>query len=236
MAEAYRIAEEHSRQSSARGEVQYDRKTRGVILKPGDRVLVRNLGGQGGPGKLRSYWEKEIYVVKEQVSENPVYIVCPENGGNRKTRTLHRNLLLLVNDLPVEAPPKSPCSKKPAKERQTHVQTIKDPRDKERSNFIRDNDTTDSDEEGDLGGYWLRVPASLTKSGSDDPTEQVPATEQFSQVQRGDNQNQVSVRKKQRIPWRDDPPAQVPERVPARELFSQGHRRTYTRSDPTSYG
>lgn len=123
MAEAYRIAEEHSRQSSARGKEQYDRKTRGVILRSGDRVLVRNLGGQGGPGKLRSYWEKEIYVVKEQVSENPVYIVCPENGGNRKTRTLHRNLLLLVNDLPVEAPPKSPCSKKPAKERHKHGQT-----------------------------------------------------------------------------------------------------------------
>ncbi len=86
-----------------------------------------------------------------RIVRKPVYIVCTENEGNRKTRTLHRKLLL-VNDLPVESPPKSPCSKKPAKERQTHVQTNKDPRDKERSNFIRDNDTTDLDEEGDLGG------------------------------------------------------------------------------------
>ncbi|KAI2645563.1 Retrovirus-related Pol polyprotein [Labeo rohita] len=173
------------------GKEQYDRKTRGVILKPGDRVLVRNLGGQGGPGKLRSYWEKEVYVVKKQVSDNPVYVVCPENGGNRKTRTLHRNLLLLVNDLPVEAPPKSPCSKKPAKEKETQMQTNKDSKDKKRRNYIRDSDTTDSDEDGDLGGYCLRVPVSLTEPERDDPPERASANEQFGQVQRRDSQNQM---------------------------------------------
>ncbi len=44
MSEAYQIAESHSRQSSARGKAQYDRKMRGVVLKAGDRVLVRKLG------------------------------------------------------------------------------------------------------------------------------------------------------------------------------------------------
>ncbi len=102
------------------------------------------------------------------MSNNPVYIICPENGGNRKTRNLHRNLLL-------PAPPISPHTKKPAKERKTHKQTNRDPRDKERSNFIRDSDTTDSDEDGDLGGYWLRVPASLTEPRRDDPPEPMPA-------------------------------------------------------------
>ncbi|KAL1269018.1 hypothetical protein QQF64_031307 [Cirrhinus molitorella] len=94
MAEAYRIAEEHSRQSSARGKEQYDRKARAVIMKPGDRVLVQNLAGQGSPGKLRSYWEKTIYVVKEQVSDNPVYVVCPENGGHCAVGCLKRDMVL----------------------------------------------------------------------------------------------------------------------------------------------
>ncbi|KAJ8012613.1 hypothetical protein DPEC_G00044680 [Dallia pectoralis] len=78
MVEAYKIAEGNSRKASARGKAQYDRKARGVILKVGDRVLVRNLGERGGPGKLRSYWEKVVYEVKGQVSDNPVYVVSPE--------------------------------------------------------------------------------------------------------------------------------------------------------------
>ncbi len=54
-----------------------------------DRVLVRNLGERGGPGKLRSYWEKVVYVVKEQVSNNSVYVVYPANNDHGKTSTLH---------------------------------------------------------------------------------------------------------------------------------------------------
>ncbi len=47
-------------------------------------MLVRNLGERGGPGKLRSYWEKAVYVVKEQVSDNPVYVIHPENNDRGK--------------------------------------------------------------------------------------------------------------------------------------------------------
>lgn len=52
----------------------------------------------------------QIYIVKEQFMENSVHVVYPESGDKQKTRTLHCNLLLLVNDLPVEVPPHSVTS------------------------------------------------------------------------------------------------------------------------------
>ncbi len=147
MSEAYQIAESHCRQSSARGKAQYDRKVRGVVLKAGDRVLVRNLGERGSPGKLRSNWEKAVHVVKEQVSNNPVNVIYPENSDRGKTRTLHRNLLLLVNDLPVEAPASTPGSTRPERKKKTVRHTSNDNMDD------RDSDLVSSDAESSAGGY-----------------------------------------------------------------------------------
>ena len=50
------------------------RKVHSTALEPGDRVLVRSLSEHGGPGKVQSHWEQDVYTVVKRQSESPVYI------------------------------------------------------------------------------------------------------------------------------------------------------------------
>ena len=107
MTEAYKLAGKTSSEAGTRAKQRYDRFGRSSILLHGDRVLVRYLSERGGPGKLRSHWEDQIYIVVSRKGEDsPVHDVKPEagTGGNR---TLHKNSLLPCKNLPMKIPNKN---------------------------------------------------------------------------------------------------------------------------------
>ena len=102
MQEAYQLAGKKINERAAKAKKTYDRFVRSSILQPGNRVLVRNLSERAGPGKLRSFWENDIYIIVGRKGEDsPAYEVASENYG-RKKRVLHRNLLLPCDYLPVD--------------------------------------------------------------------------------------------------------------------------------------
>ena len=107
MKEAYDLVSAQAKKGAVRGKRQYDKKVRHAALCGGDRLLVRNMTERGGPGKLHSYWKREIYVVIKKRKDMSVYEVKSESGDGR-TRVLHRNLLLPSSFLPVETHLKSP--------------------------------------------------------------------------------------------------------------------------------
>lgn len=156
MSEAYQIASENSKQVSAKGKVLYDKKARGVVLQPVDRVLVRNLSERGGPRK-RLYWEKAIYVVKEQFADNPVYVVYSESGDKEKSKALHRNLLLLVSDLPIETPSCHTAPGKRPQKSKSQTRHTNIPKHADQQEVSNSDSNYDDDSVSNL--YWLRVPA-----------------------------------------------------------------------------
>ncbi len=130
--DAYAIVRQHAQKSGESGKKLYDKKCHGVEIVVGDRVLSRNRE-KGGTGKLRSYWENNVYVVVEKDPKVPVFTIRTESvkTGRRKitTKRVHRNDLKLCNHLfskETVAPPaveKVKVKKRVAKEPVSAVET-----------------------------------------------------------------------------------------------------------------
>jgi transposase InsO family protein len=111
---AQQVASAAAQTSQAGQKARYDLRSRGAVVKVGDRVLVRNVALQG-KCKLADRWQPDAYVVVSQPNADiPVYSLRRENGQGA-SKTLHRNLLLPIGNAaipqdPVPDRPKPPAS------------------------------------------------------------------------------------------------------------------------------
>jgi transposase InsO family protein len=134
---SYELASTSAMTAQKRQKGQYDKRLRGAVVEPGDRVLVKIVAFDG-KHKIADRWEDDAYTVLQQPSANiPVYVVQKENGTGPK-RTLHRNLVLPINFLPVDkskvAPPIQPRrNNKTSAEDKQHVTPHQDPDEDELS-------------------------------------------------------------------------------------------------------
>ena len=99
MQEAYEKANKLSIDSAARGKRVHDQHIRSSLLHAGDRVLIRRMVDNKGQGKMKSYWEDDIWYINRKIGEGSVYEVRHPKTG--QLRILHRNMLLQCNSLPV---------------------------------------------------------------------------------------------------------------------------------------
>ena len=96
---SYEAAARQAEASAREQKRIFDKNVHNSVLEEGDRVLVRKVGVQGKQ-KLKDIWENHTYIIKWMIAPDiPVYEVQME-GTNRKTRTLHRNMLLPFDGVP----------------------------------------------------------------------------------------------------------------------------------------
>ena len=97
MKQAWEIVKRNQKQSQDKNANQAMRKPLLTPVRVGDRVLIRNTE-TGGPGKLRSYWEQDVYIVLAEKGDQGVVVeVRKEQDSKARRRVVHRNMLLLVD-------------------------------------------------------------------------------------------------------------------------------------------
>ena len=111
---SYDLASQRSKDAQKSQKRIYDLRTRGNVLYPGDRILVRQVAFQG-KHKIADKWQDTVYVIVSQPNPDiPVYRVRPEIvSDSRSDKVLHRNMLLPIGSIPcnqeksgkIEVPP-----------------------------------------------------------------------------------------------------------------------------------
>ena len=96
---SYETAARHAAASAREQKRIFDINVHNSVLEEGDRVLVPKVRVQWKQ-KLKDTWGIHTYIIKRKIAPDiPVYKVQME-GTNKKTRTLHRNMLLPFDGVP----------------------------------------------------------------------------------------------------------------------------------------
>ena len=173
MEEAYGEARRRSDKRKERDASRNNQKPLLASLEPGDFVLVRNTIDRGGPGKIRSYWDPNPYVVKEIMGESKVVYAVEKVDGGGNRRVLHRNMLMPCDPTLCE---KLLGEQEKTKELKPKL-IIKTRSQKKSINDVSSDDTEMSEEENvDYDAYErfmniIKQPASSTKSQQDQPED-----------------------------------------------------------------
>ena len=94
LTEAYKKATEQTEKAAENSKKNYDRKVRYSKLEPGDIVLARNVTIRG-KHKIADKWEDDPYIIIAQPNpDTPVYKIKKNSPSAKKTREVHRNMLL----------------------------------------------------------------------------------------------------------------------------------------------
>lgn len=96
--EAIKAAQSSASKQLKRHADLYNRKVRGAPVEVGDHVLLANKG-ERGKRKLADRWENSLYVVTDKNPDIHVYKL--RNPANGQEKTVHRNLIMPVNFLPL---------------------------------------------------------------------------------------------------------------------------------------
>ena len=91
--EAYKLVQNTLAKYQHKASTRYNLKQRGIMLQPGDRVLIKKTHFDEGRHKLANRWEDKVYVVVKKLEGLPVYDIHPEEGP-KKVKRWHRNNLL----------------------------------------------------------------------------------------------------------------------------------------------
>lgn len=115
--EALALAQKNAEVSQRRQADLYNKRSKGCSIEIGDQVLLANKG-ECGRRKLADKWEASPYIVVALNPQCHTYRIRNTHTGQEKT--VHRNLLLRANFLPIEVevvePSFSDCSE-PAEDR-----------------------------------------------------------------------------------------------------------------------